>query len=93
MKVGFIGLGIMGKPMAQNLIKAGHTLTVFDLTPDKANEAIAAGATLAKSARDAAAGTEIIFTMVPDGPEVEAGSQEAIAPWRKARIVAATVAP
>jgi 2-hydroxy-3-oxopropionate reductase len=72
MKVGFIGLGIMGKPMAQNLIKAGHALTVFDLTPDKANEAIAAGATMGKSARDAAAGTDITITMVPDGPEVEA---------------------
>jgi 2-hydroxy-3-oxopropionate reductase len=72
MKVGFIGLGIMGKPMAQNLIKARHQLTVFDLTPERAKDAIASGAALGQSAKDVAAGSQVTFTMVPDGPEVEA---------------------
>jgi len=72
MKVGFVGLGIMGKPMAKNLLKAGHQLKVFDIVPGAVAEIAAAGATAAQSAADAAAGNEITITMLPDGPEVEA---------------------
>lgn len=72
MKIGFIGLGIMGKPMTQNLIKAGHELVVFDLVPELVAEATAFGAAQGNSAGDVASRSEVIFTMVPDGPEVEA---------------------
>lgn len=72
MKVGFIGLGIMGKPMTNNLIKAGHELVVYDLIPELVAEAIAFGAARGDSAGDVASRSEVIFTMVPDGPEVEA---------------------
>lgn len=72
MKVGFIGLGIMGTPMARNLIKAGHNLVVFDVVPGAVAELVAAGAARAESACDVAARSEITITMVPDGPEVEA---------------------
>jgi 2-hydroxy-3-oxopropionate reductase len=69
--IGFIGLGIMGKPMAKNLLKAGHALVVYDIVPAGADEVIAAGAARGSSPKDVAAQTEIVITMVPDGPEVE----------------------
>jgi len=72
MKVGFIGLGIMGKPMSRNLIKAGHQVAVFDIVPELVAEMSASGAAQGKSAADVAARSEVTITMVPDGPEVEA---------------------
>lgn len=72
MRVGFIGLGIMGKPMARNLIKAGHDLVVHDVAPQAVADLAASGAAQGASARDVAARSEITITMVPDGPEVEA---------------------
>ena len=72
MKVGFVGLGIMGKPMTKNLLKAGHSLTAFDLVAAAMDEVAAAGATKAASAKEAAAAADIVITMLPDGPEVEA---------------------
>ena len=72
MKVGFVGLGIMGRPMSRNLIKAGHQLTVFDIVPESVAEIVAAGATAAASAKEAAAASEVVVTMLPDGPDVEA---------------------
>jgi 3-hydroxyisobutyrate dehydrogenase-like beta-hydroxyacid dehydrogenase len=70
-KIGFIGLGLMGRPMAMNLLKAGHSLTVWNRTPSRAQELVAAGATLAKSAREAAAVSDILFTIVSDPPALE----------------------
>jgi 2-hydroxy-3-oxopropionate reductase len=70
-KIGFIGLGLMGRPMAMNLLKAGHALTVWNRTPSRAQELVAAGATLAKSAREAAAACDILFTIVSDPPALE----------------------
>lgn len=70
-RIGFIGLGIMGKPMAKNLIKAGHTLTVYDIVAEPVRELAAAGATVAGSAKEAAAVADIVITMLPDGPDVE----------------------
>ncbi|MGD0129639.1 MAG: 2-hydroxy-3-oxopropionate reductase [Terriglobia bacterium] len=70
-QIGFIGLGIMGKPMARNLLKAGYSLIVYDIRPGQMNELEIAGATAAESCRDAAARSEIIITMLPDGPDVE----------------------
>ena len=72
MKVGFVGLGIMGKPMSRNLIKAGHELAVYDIVESAVDEIAAAGASREESARDVAQRSEITITMLPDGPEVEA---------------------
>jgi len=72
MRVGFVGLGIMGKPMARNLLKAGHELVVYDVAPQSVADVVASGAARGESARDVAARSEITITMLPDGPEVEA---------------------
>ncbi len=69
--IGFIGLGIMGKPMARNLMKAGHTLTVYDVVTASVDEVAAAGANRGESSSAVAAVTDIIVTMLPDGPQVE----------------------
>ncbi|MGE6855817.1 2-hydroxy-3-oxopropionate reductase [Bacillus sp. FSL K6-2841] len=71
-KIGFIGLGIMGKPMALNLLKAGHTVTVFDLNEEAIQALQKAGAKGAVSAADAATESDIIITMLPKGEHVEA---------------------
>lgn len=70
--VGFIGLGTMGGPMARNVLKGGFSLVAFD--PDKraVDPLVAAGATSAASPREVAAASDIVITMVPDVPEVEA---------------------
>jgi 3-hydroxyisobutyrate dehydrogenase-like beta-hydroxyacid dehydrogenase len=70
-KIGFIGLGLMGRPMAMNLLKPGHTVTVWNRTASRAQELVAAGATLAKSPREAAAASDILFTIVSDPPALE----------------------
>ena len=70
-QIGFIGLGIMGKPMSKNLLKAGHALVVYDVVPAPVAEVAAAGAQVGQSCADTAARCEIIITMLPDGPEVE----------------------
>lgn len=71
MKVGFIGLGIMGKPMAKNLIKAGYSLVVFDINEDAVQEVVEAGAEGRTSSRDVAAESDIIITMLPNSPHVK----------------------
>lgn len=71
MNIGFIGLGIMGKPMAKNLIKAGHKLVAYDIVAAAVEEVAAAGAARGVSSKDVASRTELIVTMLPDGPEVE----------------------
>src|SRR5919106_6375615 len=69
--VGFIGLGVMGKPMAKNLIKAGHRLIVHSRTRASVDEVTAAGATAAGSPADVARQTTFIITMLPDTSDVE----------------------
>jgi len=69
--IGFIGLGIMGKPMSKNLLKAGYSLVVHDINPAPVEELVAAGAGRGESSKDVAARSEIVITMLPDGPEVE----------------------
>ena len=71
-QIGFIGLGIMGKPMSKNLLKAGHSLVVYDVVPAPVVEITAGGAQAGTSCSDTAARSEIVITMLPDGPEVEA---------------------
>ena len=70
-RVGFIGLGIMGGPMAANLARAGIDLTVFDLNPEPVRTMAGLGAKVAESARDVAARSDIVITMLPDTPDVE----------------------
>ena len=72
MKIGFIGLGIMGRPMAKNLLKAGHELKVHDLVTAAVEELVLAGAVKAESSTDAARGSELIITMLPNSPHVKA---------------------
>ena len=69
-RVGFIGLGIMGKPMAKNLMDAGYDLTVHNRSPQKAQELGEAGATVAESPREVAQNSDVVITMLPDSPQV-----------------------
>jgi 2-hydroxy-3-oxopropionate reductase len=70
-KLGFIGMGIMGKPMAKNLLKAGYQLVVYDINAEAVKEVVAAGATAGSSPQDVASQTEIIITMLPNSPHVK----------------------
>lgn len=71
MKIGFIGLGIMGKPMAKNLIKGGHDLVVYDINEDNIKELAANGAKPAASSKEVAEECRLIITMVPNSPQVK----------------------
>jgi 2-hydroxy-3-oxopropionate reductase len=71
MKIGFIGLGIMGKPMSKNLLKAGHQLVVCDIVRAAVEEVVAAGAAAAATPKEVAQQTELIITMLPNSPEVK----------------------
>jgi len=70
--VGYIGLGIMGRPMAGHLLKAGYPLTVYNRTPAKAEPLVTASAKLANSPKAVAEASEFIFTNVTDSPDLEA---------------------
>ncbi len=72
MRIGFIGLGIMGKPMAKNLLKAGHSLVVYDVMGAPVQELVAAGAEAGSSPKDVASKAEVVITMLPNSPHVEA---------------------
>jgi 2-hydroxy-3-oxopropionate reductase len=69
--VGFIGLGIMGGPMAANLVKAGFDVTGHNRSPDKVEALVAAGGRGADSVAAAVRGADVVITMVPDSPDVE----------------------
>jgi 2-hydroxy-3-oxopropionate reductase len=70
-KVGFIGLGIMGRPMALNLVKAGYDLTVYDTNLEPVKELVGAGAQAGTNSADVAAKSDVIVTMLPNSPEVK----------------------
>lgn len=70
-KIGLIGLGLMGRPMGHNLLKAGYSLTVWNRTPSRADALLAAGAKLANSPRDVAAVSDVLITIVSDPPALE----------------------
>ena len=72
MKIGFIGLGIMGKPMVRNLLKSGYSVAVHNRSKAAVDELVAAGATAGGSSSATAAQCDVIITMLPDGPDVEA---------------------
>ncbi|MET9925213.1 MULTISPECIES: 2-hydroxy-3-oxopropionate reductase [unclassified Streptomyces] len=71
-KVAWIGLGIMGSPMSENLIKAGYAVTGYTLEQDKIDRLVAAGGTGASSIADAVRDADVVITMVPASPQVEA---------------------
>jgi 2-hydroxy-3-oxopropionate reductase len=90
MKIGFIGLGIMGKPMSLNLIKAGYQLVVYDRASGSVKELVAAGAAEASSAKEVAEKSDIIITMLPNSPHVKAavlGKDGVIEGAQKGKIV------
>lgn len=72
MKIGFIGLGIMGRPMAKNLVKAGHELVVFDYNKEAIADLVSCGAAAAETGKEVAAQVEVVITMVPNSPHVRA---------------------
>ena len=98
MKIGFIGLGIMGKPMAKNLIKAGYELVVLDMNKAAVEELVKAGAATAGSPAEVASLTDVIVTMLPNSPHVkqvalgENGLIESAAPG-KVLIDMSSIAP
>ena len=69
--IGFIGLGIMGKPMAGHLVAAGHTVHVYDLDPEPVRELASKGGVACNNSKEVAQKSDIIITMVPDTPDVE----------------------
>ena len=100
MHIGFIGIGVMGRPMTLNLLKAGHQVTIFARHPEKpgVQEVVQAGAKQAPSPRAVAMASDIVITMVPNSPEVEevvAGPQGILEGARKGLIIVdmSTIAP
>jgi 2-hydroxy-3-oxopropionate reductase len=81
-RIGFIGLGVMGKPMSRNLLKAGYKLTVYDLFPDAVQEIVEAGATSRSSAKEVASRSDIVITMLPDGPRWSRPCLVPVACWK-----------
>lgn len=70
-KIGFVGTGIMGKPMVKNLLKAGYPVLCYDIVPEPLKELAAAGAALAASNKEVAEKSEVVVTMLPNSPHVE----------------------
>jgi 3-hydroxyisobutyrate dehydrogenase-like beta-hydroxyacid dehydrogenase len=100
MQVGFIGIGVMGRPMTLNLLKAEHQVTIFARHPDKTEvqEVLNSGAKLAPSPRAVAMASDIVITMLPNSPQVEeviAGPQDVFEGARKGLIIIdmSTIAP
>ncbi|GAC1350716.1 MAG: NAD(P)-dependent oxidoreductase [Ktedonobacteraceae bacterium] len=100
MQIGFIGIGVMGRPMTLNLLKAGHHVAIFARHPDKpeVQEVLHAGARLAPSPRAVAMASEMVITMVPNSMQVEevvAGPQGIFEGARKGMIIIdmSTIAP
>ncbi|WP_342757803.1 2-hydroxy-3-oxopropionate reductase [Kineothrix sedimenti] len=71
MRIGFIGLGIMGKPMVNNLLKAGHEVIVYDVIQENVDAAVGAGAASANSSKNVAEQCNLIITMLPNSPHVK----------------------
>jgi 2-hydroxy-3-oxopropionate reductase len=70
-RIGFIGLGLMGKPMARNLIKAGYRLVVHNRSPEAAQELAAEGAAVVANGREVVSHSDVVITMLPDSPDVQ----------------------
>ncbi len=97
-RIGFIGLGIMGKPMAARLVRAGFPVVVHNRSPQAVEELTAEGAEAAGSAREIAERSDVVITMLPDSPDVEAvvlGDDGVVAGVREGMLVIdmSTIAP
>lgn len=97
MSIGFIGLGLMGKPMAQNLLEAGFPLTIWNRTASKADDLVRGGAKLAANPREVAERSDVLITIVSDPPAVEEVlfKDGALAALRKGSVLvdSSTVSP
>jgi len=98
MRIGFIGLGIMGRPMALNLLEAGHALTVWNRTASKMRPLVEAGAAQGTSPADVADGADVVISIVSDSPDVEQvalGPEGVIASARRGLLYVdmSTIAP
>lgn len=71
MKIGFIGLGVMGRPMANNLVNNGHDVVAYDVVPEFVAEAVKFGATAAASIKEAVCDSDMVITMLPNGSHVK----------------------
>src|SRR3954464_14130149 len=96
--VGFIGLGIMGRPMARNVLAAGYDLVVYDLMSEPIMELVGAGATAANSPAEVAEAAEVVLLCLPDSPDVEeamTGRQGLLAGTHRGQIVVdmSTISP
>jgi 3-hydroxyisobutyrate dehydrogenase-like beta-hydroxyacid dehydrogenase len=90
MRIGFLGLGTMGEPIANNLRKAGHDLTVWNRTAEKASHIVAKGGKLARTARECASGQDLVFTCLADEKALEAvleGADGALAGLAKGDVL------
>ena len=88
MKIGFIGLGIMGRPMAKNLLKAGYDLVVYDFNKDAVADLVSCGASAAESGKELASQVEAVITMVPQFSPCKSSSSGR--KWRCRRCKAGT---
>src|ERR1700742_1028258 len=86
-KIAFLGLGNMGAPMAANLMKAGHSVTGFDLVDAAKTAAAASGVSIASSAREAVAQAETVVTMLPAGKHVLAAHADLLPAVSKGALV------
>src|SRR5467141_2228850 len=96
--IGFIGLGLMGRPMAANLLKAGYDVTVWNRTASRADELVAEGAKRAATPREVAGASEVVFTIVSDPPALESvlwGESGVFAGLRRGSVLvdSSTVSP
>ena len=97
-QIGFVGLGIMGRPMVRNLMKAGYSVTVYDIVSDAVEELASEGATPATSSDEVASKTDTIITMLPDSADSERailGEGGVLAGAKKGSIIIdmSTIAP
>ncbi len=92
-RIAFIGLGIMGLPMAVNLVRAGHDVTGYNRSPGKTARFAEQGGTAADSARAAVDGAEVVITMLPDSPDVEAVADDVLTADGALWIDMSTIAP
>lgn len=81
-RIAWIGLGIMGSPMSENLIKAGYQVTGFTLEQDKLDRLAAAGGTVASSIAEAVSDADVVITMVPASPRSRPSPTAPRASWR-----------
>ncbi|MFL6125064.1 NAD(P)-dependent oxidoreductase, partial [Actinophytocola sp.] len=92
-RIAFIGLGIMGMPMAVNLVRAGHEVTGHNRSPEKTARFAEQGGRAAAGVREAVREAEIVITMLPDSPDVEAVAEDVLTASGALWIDMSTIAP